>query len=396
MNELIGQFKEQGILDELGVGLVRDAFSELFYPGTSTIQTRARYLFFVPWIYQRLQKEQVPSAQVAQQARQLQIELIYALERAGEKSAGVIGIEARESLRQLPSAIYWNGLLAYGIRRFRGTREQYSRSLDAYYLHNHDLPPTEEREPSGFRVQTNWHPGIPTAPNKWLKVVNFSLTYEEAEFLRDRILTEVPGSLLAELLQRGDRVADIDAPWEDPDFSQLSETHQAGLHHAKRFSDVIYGSNLLYNLLLTRAASLEERSEELAEKLEAWATEIEGSAHELRAWDLDEFWTLVRTVNPRISGMTEAFVRSWVRLTLDRSHSLADDKEAEDLLVERERRQKRALARLSNPRALETWNGSIRVGRHLFRWPYARVILQDVLDGLALSPDLPKAVTVDA
>ena len=36
-------------LDELGIGLIRDGFSDLFFPGTSTIQTRAKYFFIVPY-----------------------------------------------------------------------------------------------------------------------------------------------------------------------------------------------------------------------------------------------------------------------------------------------------------------------------------------------------------
>lgn len=37
---------ERGTLDELGIAPIRDGFSNLFFPGTSTIQTRAKYFFF--------------------------------------------------------------------------------------------------------------------------------------------------------------------------------------------------------------------------------------------------------------------------------------------------------------------------------------------------------------
>lgn len=43
---------EPGTLDELGIGSIRDTFSDELFPGTSTIQTRARYFLFVPWIMQ--------------------------------------------------------------------------------------------------------------------------------------------------------------------------------------------------------------------------------------------------------------------------------------------------------------------------------------------------------
>ena len=36
---------EAGTLDELGIAPIRDGFSNLFFPGTSTIRTRAKYFF---------------------------------------------------------------------------------------------------------------------------------------------------------------------------------------------------------------------------------------------------------------------------------------------------------------------------------------------------------------
>src|SRR5690242_63886 len=49
--DAIDRFKETDTRDELGLGPLRDGFADLFFPGTSTIQTRARYFLFVPWVY---------------------------------------------------------------------------------------------------------------------------------------------------------------------------------------------------------------------------------------------------------------------------------------------------------------------------------------------------------
>ena len=46
---------EQGTLDELGIAPIRDGFSELFFPGTTTIQTRAKYFFIVPYAFRDLE-----------------------------------------------------------------------------------------------------------------------------------------------------------------------------------------------------------------------------------------------------------------------------------------------------------------------------------------------------
>ncbi len=45
--------------DELGLGAIRDSFADALFPGTSTIQTRMRYMLFVPWIYLSLEKKRV-------------------------------------------------------------------------------------------------------------------------------------------------------------------------------------------------------------------------------------------------------------------------------------------------------------------------------------------------
>lgn len=39
--DIIASLKESGTIDELGIGVVRDAFADVFFPGTSTVMTRA-------------------------------------------------------------------------------------------------------------------------------------------------------------------------------------------------------------------------------------------------------------------------------------------------------------------------------------------------------------------
>ena len=46
---------QDGTLDELGIAPIRDGFSNLFFPGTSTIQTRAKYFFIVPYALKELE-----------------------------------------------------------------------------------------------------------------------------------------------------------------------------------------------------------------------------------------------------------------------------------------------------------------------------------------------------
>ena len=199
--EVIDLFRERDTRDELGIGTVRDAFAEALFPGTSTIQTRARYFLFIPWIYARLERLGVPSARVAQRARTDEVRIIEALLRSGE-TEGVIGREVGASLQRLPSDIYCLGLHTFGIRKFNGSRAQYYRHLDRFYRclerGNADLI-TEDGDTVDGRPM-NWDPHLPPAPVDWPTDLSFRLTRQEGSYLKDRIEANAPGSLLSYLV----------------------------------------------------------------------------------------------------------------------------------------------------------------------------------------------------
>ena len=130
--DVISLFRERDTRDELGIGVIRDAFADLLFPGTSTIQTRARYFLFVPWVYQRLENKRVRSAEIAERARRDELALIEHLAESDDPD-GTIGIDARQTLKRLPSNVYWQGLERWGIRVYPGSQDQYHRSLDGFY-----------------------------------------------------------------------------------------------------------------------------------------------------------------------------------------------------------------------------------------------------------------------
>ena len=46
---ILSLFQKRDSREELGLVAIRDSFADRLFPGTSTIQTRLRYMFFVPW-----------------------------------------------------------------------------------------------------------------------------------------------------------------------------------------------------------------------------------------------------------------------------------------------------------------------------------------------------------
>jgi hypothetical protein len=132
MADVIALFAEKDTRDELGLGGVRDTFADLLFPATSTIQTRARYFLFIPWVYQELERRRTLPADIERLARRDEIRLIHGLENGGETD-GIIGTLAQDKLARSPSNIYWAGLGRLGIRRFAGSQEQFHREFAAFY-----------------------------------------------------------------------------------------------------------------------------------------------------------------------------------------------------------------------------------------------------------------------
>ena len=48
-------------VDEIGIGTIRDAFSDILFPGSSTVQTRAKYFVLIPRIFQLAEEESFPN-----------------------------------------------------------------------------------------------------------------------------------------------------------------------------------------------------------------------------------------------------------------------------------------------------------------------------------------------
>ena len=102
---------EPGAVDELGIGTIRDGFANILFPGISTLQTHAKYLFIVPYICMELQRIQgLSPREFIELLYKNEIELIKPLIEHSGKRIGVIGEDAGEKLLRKPSALYWSAL----------------------------------------------------------------------------------------------------------------------------------------------------------------------------------------------------------------------------------------------------------------------------------------------
>ena len=86
MHRILALFREKETRDELGLGAIRDSFSDQLFPGTSTIHTRLRYFFFVPWVYQQLEKWRVRARDIPRRAREIELALVLPLLQSDDKA----------------------------------------------------------------------------------------------------------------------------------------------------------------------------------------------------------------------------------------------------------------------------------------------------------------------
>lgn len=374
--------------DELGVATVRDALADLLAPGVSTIQTRARYFFFIPWIYQDLERRLgnrrtgVSKDWVAQEARRAETDLSRAL-TASDDAHGVIGRAAGQRLQRLPSSVYWNGMWEWGIRLCPWSVDGYHR-----WLATHAGQPTlKAHDPS--RSPRRWREGLPKPPGDFPNSVSLQLRFEEADYLTDRILHEHPDSLLGRLVLSRQAALDVDYPWQVLELGYEPPGDVANtLRHAREFALAMQGATLIYNLMLAEAPTEPRKDwiDRYRTLVEAWADEVRASRQRFEAWDRDDFWHTVRRTRPRVPETTQNFINHWLHLFLATTHpaTLADSADVRHLIQNRERRLKRAQARLSNPRRLELWNGDSGSGtaRMSYRWSVMRTHLADIRRGL--------------
>lgn len=385
MLDVIDLFREQETRDELGLGGIRDAFGELLFPGTSTIQTRARYFLFVPWIYAGLEDDRVPSAEMASMARREEVALIEGLVAGGEgQGQGVIGYEARKSLKRLPSNVYWQGLGSWGIRRYEGRQDQYHRSLDAFYRSQAAGARNDDGEPVDGRIRRNWDHALPPAPDGFPKMATFALTEKEASYLAQQVGATHADSLLAYLLDQRRAWEPCASPWEHPALGGLDAELRSQLEHARLFSLTLHGAALLYNLLLATKAAKDDLAASYRDELAAWADETQEEEAALKAWSRDDFWQLVSRANPGVTSRTRTFVNEWLDMALAPRGpaAIADNKRAEALIKAREQTLKGGQARLFNNDALRRWNQASGVGRITYRWWRVERIVLDILEGL--------------
>ena len=381
MREIVNLFTQSESRDELGIGQVRDAFSDSLFPGTSTLHTRARYLLFVPWCFVAAAAKGGTAARGERRVEDNERALIAGLRDLGATD-GLIGRVAGVAVKTLPSTLYWGALRQYAILRV-------ADPLDALGL---PVSPDPGQEELAERVLDAWSPTLPPVPAGFPRhpEAGFELSRAEAGWLQERMLGGTAGSLLHHLVSEGNRPqANSGAPWDDPICHTPAPEVKRILEHARLFSLAVQGASFLYNFMIAKLyvaaghTRIENPIERYRDRLQEWASECEENSSALSAWDRGAFWDLILAVNPQVRPVTRAFLNTWFDHVCSLEiHGVADKKALQQLIARRERAQKGSQSRLTNDRLLASWSGASGTRRLTYRWDQVNRIVQDLHDGL--------------
>lgn len=391
MMEAVDQFRDETTIDDLGFGAIRDTFADALFPGTSTIQTRLRYVLFVPWLLQEASHRNTVTGMQAM-FREYEYQLIDALKRGGANQ-GVIGITAGRSLRRMASEVYWGSLMTWGITDPGFTARTY---FERELLRREELAAAPRAEDPDVRIEltrTGIDERLPTPPDGLLTSTDFTLRPEDALYLRENITRTCAGTLLAHLvIHRPDVWITANSapstPYDPairmglpPDLLELVD-------RSERFAMTAQGANLLYNLMLARATSKtsndgEPLTEHYEEWIDEWFREI-SEVEPLNANDLHAIWQMVIARGGRVARTTQDFITTWVRAVTE-AQSAADltgSCALREMIIRREREKKGSRARLTpgNQKALDAWGGASGTSRFDYRWTNVKRHLQDLYD----------------
>ena len=219
---------EPGAVDELGIGAVRDAFADLFFPGTSTVQTRAKYFLIVPYVLKEAGSGKYGSDLKA---------ILYKIDKE-ERSCrdimiktsndGVIGSSVPNSwVLRTPSNIYWNGIRQMGIFNEDLSIKEYIRQsiiqrsekkATGYGNRDKNAEENEKDDIDAGDITSIrfWNLGD-TYHSDWRDGLTIELLPKEAEFLKSQIIANQRTSLFAFILEKNISLDEYDS------FSALCE-----------------------------------------------------------------------------------------------------------------------------------------------------------------------------
>lgn len=402
VRSVIDLLSTPGVIDELGIGVIRDSFSDSLFPGISTIQTRAKYFLTVPRIfkeYERLPANKRRRRKLADYLNDHENQCMRAMvaNNAGESGHQIIGAsfvgKQGEVLRK-PSSVYWTGIRQFGLIKTSLSLQSFCRKFA-----NPDQPlqdliqgsdKTKGDDPDAAE-QANATINIPADDGSdWLETVSIDLSKDEAQFLSRQIEARVPLSLIGQILLDPEvRSQFLELP-DDLNFTafvngstflgQLPPELNRIIKAARDFWQLMQGAHIRYNCLLQDRHGTSERRMEFEGHWDDWLSVLKQFPWEL--WETGFLWELTKLHHRRVRPHTVTFIDSWINGVREGT----DTDRLDELVIRQERFNKKGRARL-NPTAEESVGDWVGIEDLNYRLNVVRTIVNDIHIGLTATED---------
>lgn len=398
---LLAMLNEPGVLDELGIGQIRDAFADLLFPGISTIQTRAKYFIIIPRIlrqYQALshsekQKYKSPEKYLIGIEDQLAIKLVAAHDRY---EYGIIGRTKINSggVERRPSTVYWNGLRTFAIVNTALSLPEFTNQLATKdflttdYLSNHN----EDGDDSDT-VKSNKDIHLPDNQKDWKDKLSINLSRKEAVFLKDKFTNtlgvqySIPAQLFkADLAQQALEISFTNSTnnlTQPIDVlaeillknDKVDEICKGRVRLANEFSLAMLGPHLRYNILLAKNAGFDNKINEYNDQYKEWFEKV-SSLDTFRKGCEEEWLGLVTSARGiAVNRSTKSFVEDWCQAI----QAGKSENDLDAIVSKQAKNNKKNRSLLVKGIDKEQWIGLPRLD---YRWGTAKNILKDIMDGL--------------
>jgi len=377
--DVMNLLQEQGAVDEIGIGLIRDAFANMFFPGTSTVQTIAKYFLIVPYVLKEATEGQYGNdmTRILRRIDQEEKDCGIRLMQNCPTEEGIIGrrVLPKGWVARKPSNIYWNGIRTYGICTQDLTIPellkasivlQAQKKTSALGNKGDDTTDSERDDADAGRdVATQLFSVPDDYYASWREDLSVYLTVSEAAFLRKMIETSVADSLLGYLLKNNIDVTKYDS--FEAVYEDLKKKIPADLGDKMKiacdFNRLVYVARVRYNHILSNG----QNEDAVAE----WEFVEKNLAYMLSA-DIDEVLRVLNITNFRLRRFLTTFKNALMTGDLE-----AADKALVDREVEIKTRSRAKLCRRDDY-ANDTWIG----GRYLdYRLFSAKRIITDIYHG---------------
>ena len=373
---VLSRISEGGAIDELGIGRIRDFYSDRMFPGISTLHQHAKYFAILPLLYIEA------TNRTYDHLEDVRLHIIYLekelTRRLVEGSPGAWGITGSDALRS-GSYVRYDPMYIYGtaLRSYRIVKTDNLEGAIFYASRKSHERPVKLKESEleqGDSDDSESYLGFCAAPTdigyNWKEACNLNLTPNEASFVRQHILSSpiTKGTILNFLLENC-KASDFTDTSSFESFIEkfkgvLSDEHLALAQRARHFADLVWGLYLYYNWLFSNKAD-----EKIKTEFDQWYRDYfqkdgEAMADSLRGVSINDNGSIV-FCSKAIELMTE---EKWDELGF--------------LIKHRERKIKLSNYKIDSTRFTYDRNNPIHHYLLQFRWGTVRVMVGEILGGL--------------